>query len=62
MIGGSTMVVMYIVLGIVIGISFITGVVLTIIEYKNKDGKKIPRVVPLYSVGADNKVVEKKNE
>lgn len=56
------MVVMYIVLGVVIGMSFITGVILTILEYKNKNSKKLPKVIPLYSTSTDKKEEEKKNE
>lgn len=62
MIGGIVMVVMYIVLGIIVSLSFITGVILTIYDVKHKKNKSLPKVIPLYSVSASDKSEGTKNE
>lgn len=56
------MVVMYIVLGIIVSLSFITGVILTIYDVKHKKNKSLPKVVPLYSVSVSDKSEGTKNE
>lgn len=62
MIGGIVMVVMYIVLGIIVSLSFITGVILTVYDVKHKKSKSLPKVVPLYSVSVSDKSEGTKNE
>lgn len=62
MMGGVKMIVFYCVLGCVIGISFITGLILTIFElYQNKNktvtGNSVS-VCPLYPVCPSDKLVD----